>query len=136
MAGHGVECGIFQGIRGRYVGVDVNDGEWPGPFDGMGLLNKVFRQIDTGYMSAAPRDLPGDAAVPAGDVQHAQAADRAEQVEQRAGDGIVGGIEPGCVEVGDGVIPGLGHAAQCAPRVGAFTGLSAEGGATGRRCVR
>jgi hypothetical protein len=84
-------------------------------FDFSGLGDQVARDVDADDLGAAPRQFAGDAPVPAGDVQDAQAGHRPEQVEQGPGGGIGDGIEAADIEIRDRVVPGSGHAAYASP---------------------
>lgn len=83
------------------------------PLGLLGLLrfpDQVPGDIDPHHISAAPRQLAGDAPVPARDIEDAQARDRSQQAQQGKRNRVVGRVETLDVQVSNSVIPGLHHA--------------------------
>jgi hypothetical protein len=110
ITGRNVEIVVAEDSRRGNISVEIAQAQRLILLVLPGLPDQLAGDIDAHRQRPAPRQLAGNTAMAAGDVQDAQASDRAQQIQQALGCRVAGGIEPAGIEVRHVVVPGLGHA--------------------------
>ena len=118
VAGHHVEGRSLQArvpLRRADVGVQVPHSERIRPLSLERLADQRRGDVGAGHVGPAPGKLPGDPAVPAGQIQDPQASPGLGQVEQRRGGRVVDGAERRGVEISHRIVAGLRHGPPASP---------------------